>query len=557
MVIDADQPAGVVDHRRRDQVLLAEDVGHLLLVHRGGHGDDLRIHDLGHVRRPLGAQHPAERHGADRTVARVDHEDVVEILRQPLALAHVVDGLADGPEHRHGDEVALHQPAGGILREGEVLLDHAAQRLGDGLQHLALQRLVQPVEHVERVIGIDAGDGARHGAGADLGHHLVAHGIVELGQDVGVEARPDALDQPGAPLGRELLQKVGQLGIMEPGDQRVSGRVVAGVERRRDGAHHLRPEPQQVAGLGRGLDGLGSRLGRIVDHRPSGHERQDTENLGPLCGGPEGWCGREDSNFHGVSPTATSTLRVYQFRHDRAFEDVRISCETQGLGIPNRLMGRKPLHAPGATETVEWRTAPGLVPYDEAVRAMEERVAAIRAGTARELVWLVEHPPLYTAGTSASDADLLDAARFPVHRTGRGGQYTYHGPGQRVAYVMLDLEARGRDVRAFVTALEEWLIRALARLGVAGERRPGRVGIWVARPGREDKIAAIGVRVRRWVSYHGVALNVNPELGHYAGIVPCGIAQHGVTSLADLGRPATMDDADAALRAAFAEVFEN
>jgi lipoyl(octanoyl) transferase len=218
-------------------------------------------------------------------------------------------------------------------------------------------------------------------------------------------------------------------------------------------------------------------------------------------------------------------------------------------------MGRKPLQAPAATESVEWRTAPGLTAYEAAVRLMEDRVAAIRAGNAGELVWLVEHPPLYTAGTSAQAADLLDAARFPVHRTGRGGQYTYHGPGQRVAYAMLDLETRGRDVRAFVTNLEEWLIRALARLGVAGERRAGRVGIWVARPGREDKIAAIGVRVRRWVTYHGVSLNVNPELGHYAGIVPCGIAEHGVTSLADLGIAATMADADAALRTAFDEVF--
>ncbi len=218
-------------------------------------------------------------------------------------------------------------------------------------------------------------------------------------------------------------------------------------------------------------------------------------------------------------------------------------------------MGRKPLHAATAYESVEWRTAPGLTAYEDAVRQMEDRVAAIRAGTADELVWLVEHPPLYTAGTSAQPDDLLDAARLPVHRSGRGGQYTYHGPGQRVAYAMLDLEMRGRDVRAFVTNLEEWLIRALARLGVAGERRAGRVGIWVARPGREDKIAAIGVRVRRWVSYHGVSLNVNPELGHYAGIVPCGISQHGVTSLADLGIAATMADSDAALRAAFDEVF--
>ena len=204
---------------------------------------------------------------------------------------------------------------------------------------------------------------------------------------------------------------------------------------------------------------------------------------------------------------------------------------------------------------VEWRTSEGLTPYGEAVRAMEERAARIREGTAGELVWLVEHPPLYTAGTSARPEDLLDAARFPVHRTGRGGQYTYHGPGQRVGYVMLDLEARGRDVRQYVGALEEWLIRTLARFGVAGERREGRVGIWVARGAREDKIAAIGVRLRRWVSYHGVSINVNPDLSHYAGIVPCGIAEHGVTSLADLGISASMAEVDAALEEAFAEVF--
>jgi lipoyl(octanoyl) transferase len=223
-------------------------------------------------------------------------------------------------------------------------------------------------------------------------------------------------------------------------------------------------------------------------------------------------------------------------------------------------MNRKPIGA-GPTRLsqkykVEWRVAKGLVPYEPAVREMEERAGLIRAGAAPELVWLVEHPPLYTAGASSRPEDLLDAARLPVHRSGRGGQYTYHGPGQRVAYVMLDLDARGRDVRKFVEALEEWLIRTLARLGVAGERRAGRVGIWVARPGgREDKIAAIGVRIRRWVSYHGVALNVSPDLSHYSGIVPCGISEHGVTSLADLGISASMDDVDAALADAFEEVF--
>ena len=187
---------------------------------------------------------------------------------------------------------------------------------------------------------------------------------------------------------------------------------------------------------------------------------------------------------------------------------------------------------------------------------MEARVAEIRAGRAPELVWLLEHPPLYTAGTSADDADLVDPGRFPVYRTGRGGQYTYHGPGQRVAYVMLDLQGRGGDLRRYVHDLEDWLIRALARFNVKGERREGRVGIWIARDaGREDKIAAIGVRVRRWVTYHGIALNVDPDLGHFEGIVPCGVREHGVTSLVDLGLPVTLADADVALRAAFEEVF--
>jgi lipoyl(octanoyl) transferase len=188
---------------------------------------------------------------------------------------------------------------------------------------------------------------------------------------------------------------------------------------------------------------------------------------------------------------------------------------------------------------------------------MEERVAAIGRGTALERVWLLEHPPLYTAGTSAKDQDLLEA-RFPVFKTGRGGQYTYHGPGQRVAYVMLDLNRRGRpDVRRFVRDLEEWLIRALSRLGVAGERRKGRVGIWVARDGQENKIAAIGVRLKHWVSYHGISLNVSPDLSHYSGIVPCGIAEDnlGVTSLAALGTGASLSDTDIALKSAFEEIF--
>ena len=191
---------------------------------------------------------------------------------------------------------------------------------------------------------------------------------------------------------------------------------------------------------------------------------------------------------------------------------------------------------------------------------MEARATAIAEGQAGELVWLLEHPPLYTAGVSARPGDLLDANRFPVFRSGRGGQFTYHGPGQRVAYVMLDLTARGRDVRGFVQALQAWIIETLAELGVTGETREGRVGVWVERrePGglkREDKVAAIGVKLRRWVSFHGVSLNVDPDLSHFAGIVPCGVTEHGVTSLADLGAPATMGAADAALMAAFQRVF--
>ena len=203
----------------------------------------------------------------------------------------------------------------------------------------------------------------------------------------------------------------------------------------------------------------------------------------------------------------------------------------------------------------EWRLAEAPVAYEAAVAEMDARAAAIRDGGARELVWLLEHPPLYTAGTSAQVADLLDP-RFPVHRSGRGGQYTYHGPGQRVAYVQLDLDRRGRDIRAYVSRLEAWIIAALAELGVAGERRAGRVGIWVVRGrGREDKIAAIGVRVRRWVTLHGISINVAPDLSHFAGIVPCGVREHGVTSLADLGVAASMADLDAALERTFPRVF--
>jgi len=207
-----------------------------------------------------------------------------------------------------------------------------------------------------------------------------------------------------------------------------------------------------------------------------------------------------------------------------------------------------------------WAVSPGFVDYPAAVAAMEARAAAIAEGTAGELVWLLEHPPLYTAGVSAKPADLIDADRFPVFQSGRGGQFTYHGPGQRVAYVMLDLTKRQRDVRAFVTALETWVISALARFNVEGAIRDGRVGVWVERrapgvPPREDKIAAIGVKLRRWVSFHGVSLNVEPDLSHFSGIVPCGVTEHGVTSLVDLGRTVTLDEADAALKAAFREIF--
>jgi lipoyl(octanoyl) transferase len=209
--------------------------------------------------------------------------------------------------------------------------------------------------------------------------------------------------------------------------------------------------------------------------------------------------------------------------------------------------------APAAV--VEWAISDRPIDYAAAVAAMEARVEAVAAGTAAELVWLLEHPPLYTAGTSARMADLLQPDRFPVHHTGRGGQFTYHGPGQRVAYVMLDLRTRGRDVRAFVATLEAWIIDTLAAFNVRGEIRPDRVGVWVRRPARgpdaEDKIAAIGLRLRRWGSYHGLSLNVEPDLEHFGGIVPCGVSHHGVTSLADLGLPVAMSDVDMALEHAF------
>ncbi|MCC6981813.1 MAG: lipoyl(octanoyl) transferase LipB [Bauldia sp.] len=211
-----------------------------------------------------------------------------------------------------------------------------------------------------------------------------------------------------------------------------------------------------------------------------------------------------------------------------------------------------------ASATVEWRVSAGPTGYEDAVAGMEEAVGAVLAG-GPERVWLVEHPPLYTAGTSARPEDLLDPGRFPVHASGRGGQYTYHGPGQRVAYAMLDLQRRGPDLRAFVASLEEWLIRTVAAFGVSAERREGRVGLWVRRPergdGAEDKIAAIGIRVRRWVSFHGVALNVSPDLSHYDGIVPCGVRDQGVTSLADLGVKASMDEVDLVLRREFEALF--
>ena len=221
--------------------------------------------------------------------------------------------------------------------------------------------------------------------------------------------------------------------------------------------------------------------------------------------------------------------------------------------LPDTLLPRE------GSPPVRWAVSEGLVGYEEAVAAMEARAAAIAEGRADELVWLLEHPPLYTAGTSAQDTDLIEPERFPVHRTGRGGQFTYHGPGQRVAYVMLDLNRRAPDLRRYVAALEAWLIGTLGAFNIRGERREDRVGVWVRRPDKgenaEDKIAAIGIRVRRWTTFHGISLNVEPDLSHFSGIVPCGVAGHGVTSLVDLGIPVTMPEVDMALRAAFEEVF--
>ena len=211
--------------------------------------------------------------------------------------------------------------------------------------------------------------------------------------------------------------------------------------------------------------------------------------------------------------------------------------------------GRRP------ARIVDWAVSDAPVPYEAALAVMEERIEQIASGTAPELIWLLEHPPIYTAGTSAQPADLLQPDRFPVFETGRGGQYTYHGPGQRIAYVMLDLRARGRDVRGLITLLEDWIIGTLTAFNVKGEVRPDRVGVWVARPergaGAEDKIAAIGLRLRHWISFHGLSINVEPDLEHFSGIVPCGVSQHGVTSLADLGLVVSMPDVDIALAAAF------
>ncbi len=221
-----------------------------------------------------------------------------------------------------------------------------------------------------------------------------------------------------------------------------------------------------------------------------------------------------------------------------------------------------PVETPTLMDGVEWRFSDHPVAYERALAFMEARAAAIRDGTAAECIWLLEHPPLYSAGTSAEPAELITPARFPVYETGRGGRYTYHGPGQRIAYVMVDLRRRGRDVRAFVKALEDWVIATLAQFNVTGERRAGRVGIWIDRgrhdnrPGQEDKIAAIGVRIRRWVTFHGLSINVEPDLDHYSGIVPCGIEEHGVTSLVDLGIPATTTDVDNALLATFSQCFD-
>lgn len=248
---------------------------------------------------------------------------------------------------------------------------------------------------------------------------------------------------------------------------------------------------------------------------------------------------------------------------------ILISCHSPETVLTISLEATTPA-APGLIyldrHLVDWLTSSGLTDYETAVVEMESRAAAIRAGTASEAIWLVEHPPLYTAGTSAVAADLTDPDRFPVYKTRRGGQYTYHGPGQRVAYVMLDVAQRGHDVRRFVHDLENWIIAALDEFNVKGEVREGRVGVWVSRPDRpllpdgtlrEDKIAALGIRLKKWVSFHGLSINVEPDLSHFDGIVPCGIRDHGVTSLVDLGLPVSMADLDVALKRTFPMVFKS
>src|SRR6056297_1839854 len=231
---------------------------------------------------------------------------------------------------------------------------------------------------------------------------------------------------------------------------------------------------------------------------------------------------------------------------------------------PTQTAFQNPDNQAKARNMVEWITTPGLTDYEMAIQTMDSRAEAIGQGEADEAVWLLEHPPLYTAGTSANVADLTDPDRFPVYHSKRGGQYTYHGPGQRVIYVMLDLNRRGRDIRAFVKQLEHWVIATLDQFNVTGEIREGRVGVWVARDDKpltatgektEDKIAAIGIRLRKWVSFHGISINVEPDLEHFSGIVPCGISEHGVTSLVDLGLPVTMDDLDTALKRTFPQSF--